>query len=147
MIPAARPLIQIHNQDKTMTGLRKVIACLAILSLVQAASAHHSFAAFFDPNKTVTVKGAVTSYHFTNPHGLIAIDVHGPQGQVEHWRAETNAPVVLMRRGWTRETLKPGDVVTLSGWASRDGKPYMRLRQANRADGSVIGIPFDANDK
>ena len=128
-------------------GTRKLIACLAILTTAQAALAHHSFAAFFDPNKTVTVKGAVTSYHFTNPHGLIAIDVSGPNGRVEHWRAETNAPVVLMRRGWTRETLKPGEIVTLSGWASRDGTSYMRLRQANRADGSVIGLPFDASDK
>jgi DNA/RNA endonuclease YhcR with UshA esterase domain len=130
-----------------MMRCRTVIACFLTLSAVQAASAHHSFAAFFDPDKTVTVKGIVTSYHFTNPHGLIAIDVKGAGGQVEHWRAETNAPVVLMRRGWTRETLKPGETVTLSGWASRDGKPYLRLRQANRADGSVIGVPFDASDK
>lgn len=130
-----------------MMRIREMIACLAALSAVEAASAHHSFAAFFDPNKTVTVKGTVTSYHFTNPHGLIAIDVQGANGQVEHWRAETNAPVVLMRRGWTRETLKAGDVVTLSGWASRDGQPYLRLRQANRADGSVIGTPFSTDDK
>ena len=130
-----------------MISTRKVIGCLAILNLATAALAHHSFAAFFDPNKTVTVKGTVTSYEFTNPHGLIAIDVRAANGQVEHWRAETNAPVVLMRRGWTRETLKAGEVVTLTGWGARDGKPYLRLRQANRADGSVIGVPFDTSDK
>jgi hypothetical protein len=130
-----------------MMSPRKVIACLVALTIAGAASAHHSFAAFFDPDKTVTVKGTVTSYHFTNPHGLIAIDVRGANGQVEHWRAETNAPVVLMRRGWTRETLKPGEVVTLIGWASRDGQPYLRLRQANRADGTVIGTPFSTDDK
>ncbi|WP_404714135.1 DUF6152 family protein [Sphingomonas sp. MMS24-J13] len=130
-----------------MMSPRKVIACLVALTIAGAASAHHSFAAFFDPDKTVTVKGTVTSYHFTNPHGLIAIDVRGANGQVEHWRAETNAPVVLMRRGWTRETLKPGEVVTLTGWASRDGQPYLRLRQANRADGTVIGTPFSTDDK
>ena len=130
-----------------MISTRKVITCLASLSVATAAAAHHSFAAFFDPTKMVTVKGTVTSYAFTNPHGLVAIDVRGANGQIEHWRAETNAPVVLMRRGWTRETFKPGDVVSLTGWASRDGKPYMRLRQANRGDGSVVGIPFDTSDK
>lgn len=130
-----------------MISIRKLIGCLAFVSIAPAAIAHHSFAAFFDPNKTVSVKGTVTSFAFTNPHGLIAIDVRAANGQVEHWRAETNAPVVLMRRGWSRETLKAGDVVTLSGWGSRDGKPYLRLRQANRADGTVIGIPFDASDK
>jgi hypothetical protein len=130
-----------------MMSLRKAVACLVLVNIAGAASAHHSFAAFFDPAKTVTVKGTVTSYHFTNPHGLIAIDVRSPNGQVEHWRAETNAPVVLMRRGWTRETLKPGEIVTLSGWASRDGQPYLRLRQANRADGTVIGTPFSTDDK
>jgi len=112
-----------------------------------AAGAHHSFAAFFDPTKSVTVKGTVTAFAFTNPHGLIAIDVPKPGGAVEHWRAETNAPVILERRGWARDTLKAGDVVTLRGWASRDGKPYIRLVQANRADGSVIGVPFDSSDK
>ena len=126
--------------------VRTLIAGVVILTAAQAAIAHHSFAAFFDPTKTVTVTGIVTSYQFTNPHGLIAIDVVGANKRVEHWRAETNAPVVLMRRGWARDTLKPGEVVTLSGWASRDGASYMRLRQANRADGSVIGRPFDAND-
>ena len=130
--------------------MKRIIVPAAFAAIVLAtgpASAHHSFASFFDPNKTVSVKGVVTSFQFTNPHGLIAIDSRTAGGQVEHWRAETNAPVILARRGWSRDTLKAGDVVTLSGWASRDGKPYLRLRQANRGDGSVIGIPFDMSDK
>jgi len=128
-----------------MSFFKMTLAVLAAAMLAPHASAHHSFAAFFDPEKMVTVKGTVTSYQFTNPHGLIAIDVRGANGQVEHWRAETNAPVVLMRRGWSRESLKAGEVITISGWASRDGKPYLRLRQATRADGTVIGIPFDTS--
>jgi DNA/RNA endonuclease YhcR with UshA esterase domain len=128
-----------------MINFRTLLAGVAGLMIAQAACAHHSFAAFFDSNKMVTVTGTVTSYQFTNPHGLIAIDVRGPNGQIEHWRAETNAPAVLMRRGWSRDTLKPGEVITINGWASRDGKPYLRLRQATRADGKVIGIPFDTS--
>ena len=119
---------------------------LALLAVAGTASAHHSFAVFFDPMKEVTVTGKVTAFHFTNPHGLITLDVRRADGQIERWRAETNAPVVLMRRGWSRDTLKSGDTITLSGWAARDGKPYLRLRQAARADGKVIGIPFGKED-
>ena len=120
----------------------------ALLCYPQAAQAPHSFAAFFDPTKSVTVKGTVTEYRFTNPHGLIAIEVTGKDGKVEIWRAETNAPVVLARRGWTRDALKPGDTVTLIGWPSRGGKPYIRLQSALDANGKPIGsAPFGQGDK
>jgi hypothetical protein len=101
--------------------------------------AHHSFAAFFDPKKEITLKGTVTAFRFTNPHGTIAFDVKGADGKVVHWRAETNAPVVLVRRGWTRTILKPGDTITIEGWMSRDGKPYIRLKQAFDTSGKLIG--------
>lgn len=113
-----------------------------------AGLAHHSFAAFFDSGSTVKVTGTVTEFRFTNPHGSIAIEVRKPDGATEIWRAETNAPVVLMRRGWTRNSLKPGDTVTLEGWGSRDGKHYIRLRQALDAAGKPIGAaPFGQNDE
>jgi hypothetical protein len=111
-----------------------------------AAQAHHSFAAFFDPDKMIKIKGTITDFHFTNPHGTIGIDVIGPDGKVQKWRAETNAPVVLMRRGWTRTSVKPGDVVTIEGWSSRDGKPYLRLRAAWDANGKAIGVQFNQTD-
>ncbi|MBN8830002.1 MAG: hypothetical protein J0G94_05075 [Sphingomonadales bacterium] len=113
-----------------------------------AAVAHHSFAAFFDPERLVKLKGTVTDFHFTNPHGTIGFEVRGADGKVQKWRAETNAPVMLMRRGWTRSSVKPGDVVTIEGWTSRDGKPYMRLRQAFDATGKPIGQqPFGQSDR
>ena len=113
-------------------------AGLALLAPV-AAQAHHSFAAFFDPKKEITLKGTVTAFRFTNPHGTIAFDVKGADGTIVHWRAETNAPVVLVRRGWTKDVLKPGDTITIEGWMSRDGKPYIRLKQAFDAKGRLIG--------
>ncbi|MBO9576089.1 MAG: hypothetical protein J7494_10155 [Sphingobium sp.] len=103
------------------------------------AQAHHSFAAFFDGGQTIKLTGKVTDFRFTNPHGTIGIDVTGPDGKAKHWAAETNSPAVLMRRGWTRASIKPGDTVTLDGWPSRDGKPYLRLRQAFDAGGKAIG--------
>jgi DNA/RNA endonuclease YhcR with UshA esterase domain len=120
---------------------------LALLFSPAPAQAHHSFAAFFDPTKTVSITGTVTDFRFTNPHGTITLEVKGEDGQVHVWKAETNAPVVLMRRGWRKSSLKPGDVVTLTGWPSRDGKPYIRLQGATDASGKPIGSsPFGQND-
>lgn len=106
------------------------------------AAAHHSFAVYFDPDTRVTVSGTVTAFRFTNPHGLVIVDVGGTE-----WRAETNAPVVLQRRGWRRDSLRPGQQVTLSGWRARDGRNYLRLMEARDADGALIGSrPFGQND-
>jgi hypothetical protein len=89
----------------------------------------------------------VTAFRFTNPHGLIGLDVVDANGKVTPWRVETNAPVVLVRRGWSRDILKPGDVISIEGWPSRDGKPYARLRQAFDARGQPIGkSAFGKND-
>jgi hypothetical protein len=106
--------------------------------------AHHSFAAFFDPDKSVSVTGTVTEFRFTNPHGMIAVNVKKPDGSTIEWRAETNAPVVLVQRGWSRDSIKPGMVVTIDGWPSRDGRNYMRMRAVRDEHGKPIGgAPFD----
>ena len=123
-----------------------VASALAVVA--SAVHAHHSFAVYFDSSKNVTITGTVTSFRFTNPHGTIALDVTDAQGRVTHWRAETNAPVVLTRRGWTREIIKPGDTITIEGWPSRDGKAYMRMRRAVDANGRLIGTaPFGQQDQ
>jgi hypothetical protein len=121
---------------------------LALACAAPAAQAHHSFAVYFDASKEVTIKGKVTAFRFTNPHGTIVLDVTDAQGRVREWRAETNAPVVLQRRGWTRASVKPGDEIAITGWPSRDGKPYMRLARAVHADGRLIGnAPFGRQDQ
>jgi len=123
-------------------------AAAAVCFGAPVAHAHHSFAVYFDSAKDVTVTGKVTAFRFTNPHGTIVIEAKDAQGTVREWRAETNAPVVLQRRGWTRDTVKPGETITIEGWPSRDGKPYIRLRRATRADGSLIGsAPFGSQDQ
>jgi hypothetical protein len=121
---------------------------LAAICLPGAALAHHSFAVYFDSAKEVTIKGKVTAFRFTNPHGTIVLDVTDEQGRVREWRAETNAPVVLQRRGWARTSVKPGEEITIQGWPSRDGKPYMRLMRAVDANGRLIGsAPFGRQDQ
>lgn len=124
-----------------------VVAAAACVT-AGAAQAHHSFAVYFDPSKDVSITGKVTEFRFTNPHGTIVLEVTDAQGRTREWRAETNAPVVLQRRGWTRASVRPGDVLTIDGWASRDGKPYIRLRRAVHQDGRLVGTaPFGEADQ
>jgi hypothetical protein len=113
----------------------------AMLLLVAAmpALAHHSFAVFFDDARSVTVTGTVEEFQFRNPHGLIRIAVKKADGTVETWKAETNSPSILERRGWTRTSLKAGDVITIDGWPARDGSNYLRMRSVKRADGTPVG--------
>ena len=112
-----------------------------LMSLVHQAAAHHSFAVFFDEAKSVSVSGSVTAFRFTNPHAIIEITRKTAAGQTEIWRGETNAVTLLRRRGWTAESVKVGDMVTIDGWPSRDGSHYLRVRRVVRSDGTVLGAP------
>lgn len=124
------------------------VAAAAALAAAGVAHAHHSFAVFFNPEKSVKVTGKVTSFRFTNPHGTVALTVTRPDGKVEEWRAETNAPVILSRRGWTRDSIKAGQTITISGWPARDGRNYLRLMEARDANGKLIGTaPFGRQDQ
>jgi hypothetical protein len=111
------------------------------LAVMNPASAHHSFAVFFNTDsQMIKITGVVQDFQFRNPHGVITLDV--PKGKANIlWRAETNSPSVLRRRGWTPESLHVGDKVTLEGWPARDGTRYIRLRSARLADGRLIGQP------
>lgn len=116
-------------------------AALLVVLLGAGASAHHSFVVFFDDKTIVKVTGAVTGFRFTNPHAIIDFRVTTAQGQAEAWRAETNAVTILRRRGWTKDSLVVGDVITVEGWPARDGSKYMRMRTVTKADGTVLGTP------
>ena len=109
------------------------------------AVAHHSFAVFFDNEQgIVSVRGKVTEFNFKNPHGVIRLDVQDKDGKVVEWKAETNSPSILERRGWKKDSLKVGDEIILEGWRARDGKNYMRMRKVTKADGTPVGIPFES---
>lgn len=122
----------------------RLVPALLALGFAAAASAHHSFAVFFDDAKSlVTVKGKVTAFEFKNPHGLIRLTAVDANGAEVAWKAETNSPSILERRGWTRSSLKAGDEIAIEGWLARDGSKYLRMRKVTRADGTPIGVPFD----
>jgi Family of unknown function (DUF6152) len=110
---------------------------------VRAAWAHHSFAVFFDAQKSVTLSGVVEEFQFVNPHGLIRMTVKKEGAEPEEWKIETNSPSILRRRGWAPDSIKKGDVITVEGWPARDNSHWARLRKAQRANGEPIGKPFE----
>jgi hypothetical protein len=117
---------------------------LGVLAAMPAV-AHHSFAVFFDNEQgIVSVRGVVTEFNFKNPHGVIRLNVKGKDGKVEEWKAETNSPSILERRGWKKDSLKVGEEIVIEGWRARDGANYMRMRKVTRADGTPVGIPFES---
>jgi Family of unknown function (DUF6152) len=105
---------------------------------------HHSFAVFFDGQKSISITGVVKDFQFVNPHGLIKLVVANEDGSTQEWKIETNSPSILRRRGWTPESLKIGEKVTIDGWPARDNSHYARLRQATRANGELVGRPLDS---
>jgi hypothetical protein len=111
---------------------------LGALLAAPFAAAHHSFAVHFVADRTVTVTGVVKEFRFTNPHGILLFTVTDENGVEHEWKAETNSPNVLRRRGWNKDSMKPGDKVTIDGFPSRDDDRYMRISHVVLPDGSEL---------
>ena len=112
------------------TRLAMGVAGIAILLAgMPTALAHHSFAAEFDANKPMKLTGLVTKIEWQNPHTFFYIDVTDQAGgKVTNWAIELGSPNGLMRSGWTRNTLKIGDIVSVEGSLARSGEPLGNAR-------------------
>jgi hypothetical protein len=117
--------------------LAVLLGVTAFLFVCGPVLAHHG-RSNYDVTATATVKGIVTEFEWVNPHALIHLDVTGENGNVEKWIAETNSPNTLSRQGWSKNTVKTGDEITLVGHRVKGGGNYINFSKITFADGRVL---------
>ena len=105
----------------------------ALLLASAPARAHHAFASEFDEKRPVELKGSVTRMEWINPHAWIHMDVKDADGKITSWMIEAGTPNTLFRRGFTKDSLKPGTVIIVMGYQTKDG--------SNRANGRDLTLP------
>jgi hypothetical protein len=130
--------------------MRSAVAVLFLALAVRPALAHHAFAAEFDAKKPVKLQGTVTKMEWINPHAWIHIDVKKSDGTVEEWMIEAGTPNTLLRRGFTKDSLKAGTAVVVDGYQSKDGSLRANGRDITLPNGQTLflggsspGAPYD----
>ena len=128
--------------------IRAGVLLLAGAAVAIPAIAHHSFAAEYDADRPITLTGTVTLLEWTNPHARLYIDAPGDDGETINWDLELGPPTALMRQGWRRDSLVPGQVVTVEGFRHRDRSDVANARSVTLEDGRRVfaGSSFDTQD-
>jgi Family of unknown function (DUF6152) len=117
------------------------VPAFVILTLISAAvplSAHHSWPVSMD--RLVTVKGTVTEFAWANPHPMMTLEVQTNDGRTEKWMVGGPAIIRMTANGWTKTTVKPGDVITGIGYQFADGQKIVRLERVVLADGKELRV-------
>jgi hypothetical protein len=128
-------------------------ALLLLTGTAAPVSAHHAFAAEFDADKPIRLEGTVSKMEWINPHAWVHIDVLKPDGTVEKWMIEGGTPNTLLRRGFTKKSLLPGQKIIVDGYQAKDGSLKGNGRNLTFPDGrklfmgsSGTGAPADGAD-
>jgi hypothetical protein len=136
-----RFLRRAENFNDWGCNMRNNLALIAgfglILSTVPLA-AHHSFEAEYDFEKPLKVTGTVTKVEWMNPHARFYVDVKDDKGKVTNWNFELGPIVILLKQGWRKDSLKPGDTVTVEGFLAKDGDGLGNARKITLPDGRRV---------
>lgn len=131
-----------------------VSVCLLVIGATVPVVAHHAFAAEFDANKSVSLRGTITKVEWINPHAWIHIEVKSPDGKVVAWMIEGAAPNSLLRRGFTKNSLLPGTEILVDGYMAKDGSLRANGRDITLPDGTKLfagssgtGAPYEEKPK
>jgi len=137
-----------------MRSIKIGLAMGAVVLLAAPLWAHHAFAAEFDSNKPVNLRGTVSKMEWINPHAWIHVDVKDADGKVTNWMVECGSPNTLLRRGVTKNSVTAGTEIVVDGYQSKDGSNRANGRDVTFADGRKVflgstgtGAPGDAPEK
>jgi hypothetical protein len=114
------------------------VAGFSLMAAAVPLLAHHSFAAEYDANKPIKISGVVTKVEWMNPHARFYVDVKGADGKVINWNFELGAIPVLLKQGWTKNSLKEGDQVSVEGSAAKDSSNTGNARSVVLANGKRV---------
>jgi hypothetical protein len=117
-----------------------LFALLLSIGLVAPVMAHHSFAAHYDTQKTITIQGTIVNVRLTNPHSWFFLDVKEPDGTISRWSFEAGTPGGMIRNGYKAAEMPPGSMVTITGAPSRDKPKVGMLQKLTTADGKTYGM-------
>jgi len=123
-----------------------LFAAIVLLAIAVPAIAHHAFAAEYDADQPVKLKGKVTKFEWTNPHARFYIDVVDEKGGVTNWNLELASPNVLRRNGWSSKILEIGQQVTVEGSRARDGSKMANARVVTLANGQRVFSGLQGED-